>query len=106
MKPYVNKINRGRRLKFGKEMFEKPVDFLEECCLVRRVKIRSCRLGWKVMVWRTAGEEFDLKCTIPMVKHGDGSIIVWGVCELENCVCHGQILLSRYFGTKSTTINQ
>ena len=26
-KPHVNKINRGKRLKFAKEMFEKPVDF-------------------------------------------------------------------------------
>ena len=26
-KPYMNKINRGKRLKFAKEMLEKPVDF-------------------------------------------------------------------------------
>ena len=26
-KPYVNKINRGKLLKFAKEMLEKPVDF-------------------------------------------------------------------------------
>ena len=26
-KAYVNKINRGKRLKFAKEMLEKPVDF-------------------------------------------------------------------------------
>ena len=26
-KPHVNKINRGKRLTFAKEMFEKPVDF-------------------------------------------------------------------------------
>ena len=26
-KPYVNKINRGTRLKFGKEILEKSVDF-------------------------------------------------------------------------------
>ena len=26
-KPYVNKINRGKRLKFGKEILERPVDF-------------------------------------------------------------------------------
>ena len=26
-KPYVNKINPGKRLKFAKEMLEKPVDF-------------------------------------------------------------------------------
>ena len=26
-KPYMNRINRGKRLKFAKEMFEKSVDF-------------------------------------------------------------------------------
>ena len=26
-KPYLNKINRGKQLKFGKEMLEKSVDF-------------------------------------------------------------------------------
>ena len=34
-KPYVNKINRGKLLKFDKEMLEKPGGFLEECCLIR-----------------------------------------------------------------------
>ena len=32
-KPYVNKINRGKRLKFAKEMLEKSVGFWK-CCLV------------------------------------------------------------------------
>ena len=30
------------------------------------------------MIWRTTAEEFDMKCTIPMVKHGGGSVICWG----------------------------
>ena len=30
------------------------------------------------MVWRTPREESDPKCTVPTVKHGDGSVMVWG----------------------------
>ena len=30
------------------------------------------------MVWRTPSEEFNPKCTIPTIKHGDGSVMVWG----------------------------
>ena len=29
------------------------------------------------MIWRTPREEFDPKCTVPTVKHGGGSIMVW-----------------------------
>ena len=32
------------------------------------------------MVWRSQDEEFDPKCTVPTVKHGGGSVMVWGCC--------------------------
>ena len=41
------------------------------------------------MGWRTPHEEFDSKYTIPTVKQGDDSVMVWTVSpvrELENCV--------------------
>ena len=31
-----------------------------------------------MMVWRTPREEFDPKCTVRTVKHGGGSVMVWG----------------------------
>ena len=30
------------------------------------------------MVWRTPRKEFDSKCTVRTVKHGGGSVMVWG----------------------------
>ena len=30
------------------------------------------------MIWRTTNEEMDPKCTVPTVKHGDGSVRCWG----------------------------
>ena len=29
-------------------------------------------------VWRKPGEEHKMECTVPTVKHGGGSIMVWG----------------------------
>ena len=29
------------------------------------------------MIWRTPREEFDPKCTVPSVKHGGGSVMIW-----------------------------
>ena len=49
-KPYVNKINRRKRFKFDKEMFEKPVDFWKNV-------LWSDGLDGKVMIWRTALDE-------------------------------------------------
>ena len=63
----------------------------------------------KVMIWRTSGKEFDSKCTIPTVKHS-GDLGLFHQTESCKTVCigsyHGQILLSRYFGSKFATIDQ
>ena len=45
-KPYVNKINREKQLKFAKEMLEKLSQVFWECYLVRRVKIQPFWLRW------------------------------------------------------------
>ncbi len=29
-------------------------------------------------VWRQPGEEYKDKCVLPIVKHGGGSVMVWG----------------------------
>ena len=44
-KPYVNKINLENGLNSPRKMLGKSVDFMKECCLVRRVKIQSFQLG-------------------------------------------------------------
>ncbi|CAF3806888.1 unnamed protein product [Rotaria socialis] len=78
-KPYVNKITREKRLKFAKEMLQKPVDFWKNVVWSDESKFNLFGSDGKVMVWRTRREEFDRKCTVPTVKHGGGSVIVWAV---------------------------
>ena len=101
-KPYVNKMNRGKRLKFAEEMLEKL-----SSVLFGPMNENSTFLA--PMVWRTPREEFDPKCTVPTVKHGDGSVMVWscftrrGVGKL--IVSWIDSILPRHFRTKSFTIN-
>ncbi|CAF4207163.1 unnamed protein product, partial [Rotaria magnacalcarata] len=76
-KPYVNKISRGKRLKFAKAMLEKPLNFWKNVVCSDESKFNLFGSDGKVMVWRTRHEEFDPKCTVPTVKHGGGSVMIW-----------------------------
>ena len=77
-KPYVNKINRGKRLKFAKEMLEKLSSFWESVIWFDEWKFNLFGSDGKVMVWRTPCEEFDSKCKVLTVKHSGSSVMVWG----------------------------
>ena len=41
------------------------------------------------MMWRTPKEELDRKCTVPIVKYGEGNVKCWGCfssCSVGNPV--------------------
>ena len=61
-KPYMNKVNRGKRIKFAKEMLEKPVDSWKNVVWSDETKFNLFGSDSKVMVWRTPCKEFDPKC--------------------------------------------
>ena len=104
----MNKIIRGNRPKFPKEMLEKPVDFSKNLAWSDESKFNLFSSDGKMMIWRTSREEFDPKCTILTVKHGGGSVMIWEFHSSGSwkTVCYERILLLRYFRTKSATINQ
>ena len=77
-KPYMNNINRGKRLKSAKEMLEKLSSFWESVIWSDESKFNVFGSDGKMMVWRTPHEEFDPKCTVSTVKPGGGSVMVWG----------------------------
>ena len=77
-KPLVNKVNRRKRLKYAKDMLNKPLRFWETVIWFDESKFNLFGSDGKVMVWRTPKEEFDPKCIVPTVKHGGSSVTVWG----------------------------
>ena len=77
-KLYVNKINRGKWIKFGKEILEKPVDFWKNI-------LWSDGSDGQVMIWRTVREEFHRKSSIPTIKQVAGSVMIW------SCFIHQRV---------------
>ena len=75
-KPYVNKINRGKRLKFAKEMLEKLSSFWENVIWSDESKFNLFGSDGKVMVWRHHVKS-SIQNAVSTVKHGGGSVMVW-----------------------------
>ena len=71
-KPYVNKINRHKRLEYAKNYREKPLGFWNKMLWSDESKFNLLGSDGKVVVWRPPKEEFGSECTIPTVKHGGG----------------------------------
>ncbi|CAF2963140.1 unnamed protein product [Rotaria sp. Silwood2] len=77
-KPYVNKVNRAKRLAYVKMYRDKDMDFWKHVLWSDESKFNLFGSDGKVMVWRSPKEEYDPRCTVSKVKHGGGSVTVWG----------------------------
>lgn len=77
-KPYVNKVNRQKRLEYARTYREMPLGYWNRVIWSDETKFNLFGSDGKVMVWRTPKEELDPKCTVPTVKHGGGSVMCWG----------------------------
>ena len=84
-KPLANKVSRGKRLKFARDMLKKPIGFWEIVIWSDESKFNLFGSDGKVMVWRTPKEEYDPHCIVLTVKHGGGSVTVSHVMGWLKC---------------------
>lgn len=77
-KPLITKRNQQRILLFAKTHLEKPLIFWKNVLWTDESKYNRFGSDGKLYVRRPKNQQFNPRYTIKTVKHGGGSIMVWG----------------------------
>lgn len=77
-KPFISKVNRRKRLNFARQHVDKPLEFWKKVLWTDETKINLFGSDRGSFVWRKKNEALKPRNLIPTVKHGGGSIMVWG----------------------------
>jgi hypothetical protein len=67
-----------KRVKWAKKYISKPESFWHQVLWSDECKFNLFGHDGHQKVWRKPHEEYSMECTVPTVKHGGGSIMVWG----------------------------
>ena len=68
----------AERLEYAKNYREKPLGFWNKGFWSDESKFNLFGSDGRVMVWRSAKEQFGPECTIPTIKHGGSNVKCWG----------------------------
>lgn len=77
-KPLISKANKTKRMNFATIHSNKPESYWNKVIWSDESKFELFSSKRKVTVWRKKGTALDPKNLKPTVKHGGGSVMVWG----------------------------
>lgn len=77
-KPYINERNRKKRLLFARANVGKKISWWQDVIFCDESKFNVFGSDGMERVWRKPNKELDVKNVKATVKHGGGSIMVWG----------------------------
>ncbi len=71
-------MHKKARKQFAEHKQTKDMDYWNHVLWSDETKINLFGSDGVKRVWRQPGEEYKDKCVLPTVKHGGGSVMVWG----------------------------
>lgn len=77
-KPFLRPINIKKRLKFAKEHEHWTVEDWTKVLFTDESKFELFGTNRRAYVRRRSHEKYKAPCILPTVKHGGGSVMVWG----------------------------
>lgn len=77
-KPFVSKINKKKRVMFANTYKNEDFAFWSKVIFTDESKFNVFRSDGRSYVWRKPNEELRERNLRPTVKHGSGSVMVWG----------------------------
>lgn len=77
-KPLISEKNRKLRLEFAQRYIDKGIDFWKRVLFTDESKYNIFGSDGRDKVWRKPNTAMDPKHLVPTVKHGGGSVMVWG----------------------------
>lgn len=99
-KPFISNVKKKKRLEFAKSHLDKPESFWNEVIFSDESKFNLFGSDGKQIVWRKKNTEFQAKHTKATVKHGGGSVMVWGcfsACGVGNLIFIDGIMDQYYY---------
>ncbi|KAL1256371.1 hypothetical protein QQF64_011916, partial [Cirrhinus molitorella] len=77
-KPLLEMMHKKARKQFAEDKQIKDMDYSNHVLWFDENKINLFGSDGVKRVWRQPGEEYKNKCVLPTVKHGGGTVVVWG----------------------------